>query len=253
MGTIPDQMGHRPQESVTEAPSAHSPSLSEDALGTFFNGPRPPDPRPKTKAAGLSSARVGWRAARHQRSASVSFENGSSGNGQVHHQELEVGARPQRVEVGIAPHEGHVAVAGGDGSTEPLHGPLGLGLPLGGRHPRAGHRRRCRRAGRVHRPGCSDRAVSRIGSRSRIATAWRKDAAASAGRPASQVRCRRYGRDRAPGCLWNRITLGWASASFWWIAIARSNAASASAGLPVCLSTQAMSSMGCGPGGTGIP
>ena len=28
--------------------------------------------------------------------------NGSSGNVEVHHQELEVGARPQRVEVGVA-------------------------------------------------------------------------------------------------------------------------------------------------------
>ena len=72
-------MGHRPQESVSEAPSAHSPSLSEVTLRTLFNGPRPPDPRPKTKAAVLSSARVGWRAARHQRSAFVSSRTGRPG------------------------------------------------------------------------------------------------------------------------------------------------------------------------------
>src|SRR5262249_35039421 len=58
--------GRRPQESVAEVLSAHSPSRLEDALETFFNGPRPPGLRPKTKAAGLSSAGMGWRAERPQ-------------------------------------------------------------------------------------------------------------------------------------------------------------------------------------------
>ena len=78
-GNDSSSKGQRPQESVTEAPSAHSPSLSEVTLRTLFNGPRPPDPRPKTKAAVLSSARMGWRAARHQRSAFVSSRTGRPG------------------------------------------------------------------------------------------------------------------------------------------------------------------------------
>src|SRR5262249_40991995 len=48
-------------ESVTEATSAHSPSLSKDAIGTSSNGPCPPRRRSKTKLAGLSSARAGRR------------------------------------------------------------------------------------------------------------------------------------------------------------------------------------------------
>ncbi len=80
IATIPDQMGHRLPESFTEAMSARSPSLSEAALGTFLNGPRPPCPKPKMKAADLSSARWGRRTERHQRSVSVFFENGSDGN-----------------------------------------------------------------------------------------------------------------------------------------------------------------------------
>src|SRR5262245_41918638 len=77
--TIPVQMGHLLQESVTEATSARSPSLSDDALGRFFNEPHPPCPRPRMRSDGSSSARVDRTAGHHQRTASLSFENGSAG------------------------------------------------------------------------------------------------------------------------------------------------------------------------------
>jgi hypothetical protein len=110
-------MGHRPQESVTEAPSGHSPSLSEDTLGSFFNGPRPPDPRPKTKAAGSSSAWVGWRGSPSAVGICV-FENGSSGNARS-------SIRRRK----------SIRASGGSGPGEDVGGQVGhaqLGLPDGG-------------------------------------------------------------------------------------------------------------------------
>jgi hypothetical protein len=58
--TIPDQFGHRFQETFAETTRGDSPSLAEDALGTFVNGPRQlcPRPRPKLK---LVIARSGDR------------------------------------------------------------------------------------------------------------------------------------------------------------------------------------------------
>src|SRR5262249_32537861 len=50
--TIPDQRGHRLQDSFPQVTQARSPSRSEDACGTFLTGPRPPCPRPRRNAAG---------------------------------------------------------------------------------------------------------------------------------------------------------------------------------------------------------
>jgi PAS domain S-box-containing protein len=56
----------------------------------------------------------------------------------VHHQELEIRARPQRVEVGVGPQEIEIVEACRDGSVERLNGLRGLSPTFGGRHARAG-------------------------------------------------------------------------------------------------------------------
>ena len=58
--------------------------------------------------------------------------------GQIHDQMLEIGAGPQGIKIGFGPQDHQIAESARDRSAEPAHGFVGLGLPLGGRQPRAG-------------------------------------------------------------------------------------------------------------------
>jgi hypothetical protein len=61
------------------------------------------------------------------------------GEGYVHHQEPEVVARAKRIQGRLKPDFVRIPVANGNHPAQPLHGPGGLGLPLGRRDTRSGH------------------------------------------------------------------------------------------------------------------
>src|SRR5262245_34145838 len=108
--TIPVQMGHRLQESITEAASGRSPSRSELTLATSLND------SPNMSEIENESRRIVLGEGRPQGGAPstvcISALRERVGRElKVHRQRLEVGPGAERVEVGVAVHPGVVAIA----------------------------------------------------------------------------------------------------------------------------------------------
>src|SRR5262245_19178516 len=101
MATIPDQMGHCPEESFREATRARSLSLPEDALVPFL-GWTPPT-RSGTEREGRRIAnREGGPQGRAPSADGIPVLRERVGwEGQVHQEELEVRPRAEWAELGV--------------------------------------------------------------------------------------------------------------------------------------------------------